>query len=254
MDFGNFAVEAGDDALSGADRIRAQLYGSYAEFRAEMGCRDETENFVQEARRAGLRSGQSVLEIGFGEGRFLDWARGYGCDSAGIETNSAYVASAALRGHRVVCGDAASQENLGGQFDFIVAFDVLEHLTLAQLVRTLQAVSRALKPEGVFLARFPNGASPFSNPYQHGDFTHVNVLSPARLTQLEPLVGLKVVSSADAIRVLGIGDRPIWLKWLAVMVRRAIGTVIGLVYYGANIPLDPNVTVKLRRTKRGSAT
>lgn len=76
-----------------------------------------------------LAPGERVLEIGCGEGRFLELARDAGIDARGIELSSEAAAAARARGLAVdtlQLDDAA--RTLGGRFDAVCAFQVLEHV------------------------------------------------------------------------------------------------------------------------------
>lgn len=130
-------------------------------------------------------AGAEVLEIGFGEGAFLAFAREAGARIAGTELLAEAVAAARAAGVELLDTDLA--RNLpaqAGRFDLIVAFDVIEHLTFEELDAALAAIAALLKPGGRFLARFPNGESPLGRVNQHGDISHRITLSRSALRQI----------------------------------------------------------------------
>lgn len=190
--------------------------------------------------RAG--AGASLLDIGFGRGDFLDWALGQGLKTAGVEIIPELVERAAARGH-----DARAElaQFEAAAFDVVTAIDVLEHLTTDQLAGMLGEVRRLLAPQGVFVARFPNGQSPFSVPYQNGDLTHVRWLTPGAVRQVAHTVGLTLAASYNP-RPTPPGLRGLKRR-AGYLIRDLVETVVGYAYFGHRIPMDPNIVVVLRR-------
>ena len=138
-----------------------------------------------------------------------------------------------------------------GRFDLIVAFDVLEHLTVNELLDLMQFAKSLLTPDGRILARFPNGASPFSGPYQNGDITHMMVLTGERMRQIAHAVGMQVIGIHNAARSKKAGKAHGRLKKLSgYLVRDLVEKALGMLYFGQPIPLDPNLTVILSKTAR----
>jgi len=135
--------------------------------------------FTAELARIGMTDGMlRVLELGFGNGRFLRFSRDRGYAVVGVEVNRELckVASAAgFEVHEDLSGVA------GGNFDVVCAFDVIEHIPQSELPTVFTAVRDALRPGGIFLSRFPNGDSPFGRAFQHGDLTHVTTLGSGKL-------------------------------------------------------------------------
>lgn len=80
-------------------------------------------------RTAGLSGVRNVLDIGCGQGGFLDLARRAGLDTAGVEISRRAAAIAAAKGHRVFCRSVLDGPITEGErFDLVVMWDVLEHL------------------------------------------------------------------------------------------------------------------------------
>lgn len=231
---------------------RADMYARYeawkgwasAERLPADAARDE-EAFAIETARAGLRPGCDVLEIGFGEGRFLDWCRARGHRTFGLELIPALVERARARGHHVDRSEAppAAAGAFDGPFGLIAAFDVFEHLTTEELRAWLDWMAPRLEPgTGRIVARFPNAGSPFGRLYQHGDLTHRSALSGNSLRQIMAGSGLRLEIAANSARPLG-GGRSGLAKRAAYAVRDLVETGVGLVYYGQRVPLDPNLSV-----------
>src|SRR4029453_16158704 len=110
---------------------------------------------------------------------------------AGIEV-SAEMRDAARR-HGFVALDTSLSElaATSATYDLVVAFDVSEHWDTAELMQNFAHVRDLLAPGGLFLARFPNGQSPFGRAFQHGDFTHKSTLTTYKIEYLATLTGLE---------------------------------------------------------------
>jgi 2-polyprenyl-3-methyl-5-hydroxy-6-metoxy-1,4-benzoquinol methylase len=142
-----------------------------------------------------LMPGSRVLEIGFGNGFFLAYASELGMIISGTELNADLVREGVKRGldvHHTNSVSCFPKES----FDFVVAFDVLEHIPQEELCGFMKEVHAVLRPGGVFLARFPNGDSPFGLINQNGDMTHVTSLGSSKVRHL---------AAASAMQVLFIG-------------------------------------------------
>ena len=128
--------------------------------------------------------GKKVLEIGFGSGSLLAWLRDQGAELYGTELSSQGKLLAAQQNVEILDVDLSRAYELKGQFGAVAAFDVLEHLTYSEIVSLLDKAATLLRPGGFFIARFPNGASPFGRAHQHEDITHVSTLTPGKIVQL----------------------------------------------------------------------
>ena len=222
---------------------RERLYRSYLDFHPLADEDRSNEVFAIELQRAGLSPPARILEIGFGRGHFLDWARKNGYEVSGVEIIEEFVRNARDRGHDVFTGIAQDVIDPGNQYDLIAAFDVFEHLSISELVDLLRFAKRILSKDGVILARFPNGSSPFGAHYQNGDATHNTALSGTRIGQIALVAGMRLVFAGNSARSLRAGRRHWALKRVAYIARDTIEWAIGQVYFGERIPLDPNLTV-----------
>jgi SAM-dependent methyltransferase len=226
---------------------REEFYRSYVAFKSWPADEDNAagEAYRTELRRCGVYPPARILEIGFGAGRFLDWARGCGYNITGVEIIAELVDRARAAGHAVFQGVPQSAAELASQqFDLIVAFDVFEHLAVEELVDLLSFCRTILAPGGRILARFPNGGSPFGIFWQNSDVTHLTALSGERMRQIALAVGLNVLSATKAARPMG-GRRSRLLKRGAYLCRDLIERMVGYLYLGYRVPLDPNLTVVL---------
>lgn len=208
------------------------------------------ETYAIEARRAGLISGQRILEFGFGQGNFLDWGKNQGYQISGVERQQALVDSAAQRGHDVACAKSLKELPAQQPLDAIVALDVLEHMTYDELFDFFEQAAERLSVGGVLLIKVPNGVSPFGRAYQHVDVTHRSTLSHGRLQQMGQGYGFELSGSFNSARAMR-GKRPwlIPLKWLLQLTRNLIEITIGLLYFDQRTPLDPSITIVMRKTR-----
>ncbi len=139
------------DAEMGPAHARAYYQASY--FRGgdyEDYARDEAiikSNFECFARKlAPLCANGRLLEVGCAYGYFLDVARGR-WEAEGIDVSEAAIDAARVRhGPRVRCGDLLTASLQPRNYDWIVAWDVLEHLDRPRAY--LRRISELLRPGG----------------------------------------------------------------------------------------------------------
>jgi hypothetical protein len=145
--------------------------------------------------------GALVAEVGFGNGNFLGWASSRGARVFGSEVQSSLSDKAAAAGVGLLPLDFAEwQAALPGRLKVLAAIDVMEHLTREQNTELLAAAAHQLEPGGLLFLRFPNGQSPLSLPIQHGDQTHISVLSIPIVEQMACGHTLKVVHAGRPFR------------------------------------------------------
>ncbi|MEO8459427.1 MAG: class I SAM-dependent methyltransferase [Dokdonella sp.] len=242
--------EIGDFAASG--------YAGYNEWKHWSGpfeCSQKlARNLAAEFKQIPLRD-KHVLEIGFGNGGFLAWAKEQGAQVSGIEINPELVQRGVAQGYAVRMADLEQLANAGERYDVIVALDVFEHWSTEQLIANLRHIAQMLSDGGIVLARFPNGHSPFGRIYQHGDFTHQSVLSIYKIRHLAVLTGLEIVRVSNAKRVPSKSGivRAIRHGWRALR-RARIEILLGKLYGTPRLPLDPNLVVVMRKPTVNSST
>lgn len=232
------------------DHDRSSFYAGYTAWKSwgeTDGEPDHSEGYRIEMARAGVTPGSRILEIGFGRGDFLAWAKRNGYEIEGVELIPELVAAARENGHIAHVTDGKNiLANVDGEFSLIVLFDVLEHLDVDEIGRFLMSAQNHLAGTGKILARFPNGASPFGRFYQYGDLTHITVLTAASLDQLARNYGMRIVGHYNAARYRsaapGIRSARI-VQFLVFLLRDIIQYAIGIIYSMGNIPLDPNISV-----------
>jgi SAM-dependent methyltransferase len=179
--------------------------------------------FSREVQRTGLQlpPKAKVLEIGFGSGGFLRYGAKRQWEMTGLEANEKLVDMAKQQGF--AAHDSGSLAKFADDtFDLVVAFDVLEHIPQDEMVSFLAGIKRVLKDGGCFLARFPNGDSPFGMLYQNGDPTHVTAMGLGKVKYFARQLDVEVVFvGGQAHSIFDMGKRHLLrgvfefgLKWI----------------------------------------
>lgn len=236
-----------------ASETQPDGYAHYAQWKGWSGTfaprRKEARYYAAEFRDTPLED-RDVLEVGFGDGGFMAWASAQGARVMGTEINETLLAGAHQQGYTALEASLEDLAERGCHYDVIVAFDVLEHWDMDELSQHLTTVRQLLTDGGRFVARFPNGQSPFGRAFQHGDFTHKSTLSTYKMRYLATATGLELVRVANARRVASHADplsalRHRWLAWRRRWNERRLARLYGL----PRLPLDPNLVAVLRKPR-----
>lgn len=234
--------------------LRELFSQSYIEFKSwglNHPTEDDLERFSIETQHHLIQTPSKIFEVGFGQGHFLLWAKEKGHEAHGTEVIPKLANTAKEKGiaHALnIKIQDLTPEATGTQFDLITAFDVLEHLYPHEIFNFLLLASKILKPEGNIIIRVPNGQSPFGRFYQNGDITHVTELSGAKLKQLADKTGFEILSIQNSARPLGKSIKQKVLRKIIYLLRDLIGYFISKTFWGETIPMDPNITVTLRKS------
>lgn len=227
------------------------LYGGYAQWKQWDGdfCASDRDARYFAAEFSGIElNAKRVLEIGFGNGSFLAWARAQGALVAGTEIDEAMLVRAREKGFVALPPALDALAASDQRFDLVIAFDVFEHWDKPTLIANLKHIAALLDAGGLLLARFPNGHSPFGRVHQHGDITHQTVLSKSSIEQLAGMTGFTIVRVSNAASVPV--RRDLWSalkhRWRKRQ-RARIEGMIGKLYGIGLLPLDPNLTAVLRK-------
>ena len=192
-------------------------------------------------------AGKRLLEIGFGDGSFLRWAKDQEAHVVGCELIEPICSSGIEQGYDTRFGDVrVTVDPSHESFDLVIAFDVLEHIPPNELLDFLKFIRSVMKPGALFIVRVPNGQSPFGLINQYGDITHVNVLSKGRFEQLAPMVELEILYCRNAFR---FGKSEIKLvDAIRFKLRDLVGAFFMKVYGLEHIPLDQNIVACFKKT------
>ena len=144
------------DPAPPAKALQGHYDGEY--YREWIGARRAARMAMWEARLDRLEKWVSrgrLLDVGCGEGTFLELAQKRGWEVYGTELSS-FAADHASRvlGRGIFCGEHAQAGFRDGEFDAVTLWHVLEHV--ADPGRYLSEVRRILKPEGNLIVAVPN--------------------------------------------------------------------------------------------------
>jgi 2-polyprenyl-3-methyl-5-hydroxy-6-metoxy-1,4-benzoquinol methylase len=183
-----------DQGLTGTDRFYRGLSlnpAYYANHRPE---------FARTLKWVRSLPVRTVLDVGCGDGAFLDEAREAGLETYGIELNKYAREKARSKGHQVV--DSFLQNlDTSLRYDLVVAFQVLEHV--ADPVQFLQLMARVVRPRGYLAVAVPNHGGLYRlaplDPHTWPPH-HVTRWTLSHLDQAGSRAGLKVVrKTADIL-------------------------------------------------------
>jgi SAM-dependent methyltransferase len=196
------------DPAVDADTLR-RLYGeSTFDYSAEVGdLRSTYGRYLEKLRRRGAQQ-RAILEIGAGNGFFLEEALGHGYEEVrGVEPSTAAIASADPRIRpNIVCDTMRAGLFPENEFDAVCLFQTLDHLPDPGAV--LDAAMQALRPGGLLLslnhnvqavsARLLGERSPII------DVEHTYLFSPETMARIVSLHGYAIVELGRAFNTVSV--------------------------------------------------
>jgi 2-polyprenyl-3-methyl-5-hydroxy-6-metoxy-1,4-benzoquinol methylase len=180
----------------------------------------ENSSYYQKLFSKYLPEAKNVLEIGYGNGSFLNWCKEKGLNVHGIEQDKDLITRAKKTNYKVYKSISQIKDV---KFDLIVLFDVLEHIEQTEIDSVFKSLKKILAKNGKIFIRVPNGSSPFGLAYQHGDVTHVTTINGAKIAYWSRFNGLKVIYSGADTKVLMSGKL---YKLPQKLIRRALYIMI----------------------------
>ena len=167
-----------------------------------------------------------VLDVGCGEGQFIELLSAEGVDVVGIDVDAQMVKHCRDKGYRVF------QENLfdylpkhRGAFDGVFSSNLIEHLSSEEGFRFVELAFACMPPGGVFLTATPNPASLIVHLHEFWrDATHVRLYTASLLEFMLSRSGFEDVSSGENPQTAwtpppALGRVPRSLKRLSASVR-----------------------------------
>ena len=98
-----------------------------------------------------------VVDLGFGQGHFLDAAAERGLTAIGIDLDQALVLGAISRGYEAHCMDVREFDvAIAGMLDGFLAQHLIEHLTPTETGRLLSTLAQKVRPGGAGVLVTPN--------------------------------------------------------------------------------------------------
>lgn len=138
-----------------------------------------------------------ILDAGCGQGDLIALTQGLGWTNVtGVDTSAEQVDVARARGIAgVVQGDIFHFATAHpGEFDVVLAMDLLEHFDREDALKAFSSVRRMLAPGGYLILQVPNGMSPFSGRIYWSDITHGMQYTPVSLAQVCSAAGFDSVA------------------------------------------------------------
>ncbi|WP_084664443.1 glycosyltransferase [Thermanaeromonas toyohensis] len=157
---------------------------------------------------------QRILDVGCGEGIFLEMLREIGAEGEGIDIDPVVVKKAQAKGLRVQVASALDflQERCE-EYDGIMLGHIIEHFSGPEAVKLIYYCSRALKEGGVIVIRTPNFTKPevcLSSFWL--DISHVRPYPLPLLEIMLKSLGFKVLysgtmPSTNEVDILVVGQK-----------------------------------------------
>jgi cyclopropane fatty-acyl-phospholipid synthase-like methyltransferase len=211
-------------------------YDEYVGRQAQVGVNKRHRAILEWARRFGMHSDQSVLELGCGIGTLtglLAGAQAAGGSVTAVDISPASIESAegrlsAFDNVRLLAGDVLEMK-LEGRFDVVVLPDVIEHIPVERHATLFERVASWVKPDGFVLLHYP------SPHYQEWTRKH----HPDRLQIVDQTIHVDVLASnayAHGLCIDRLETYSIWMRegdYVVALLRPSAGV-------GEFTPLPPS--------------
>lgn len=150
-----------------------------------------------------------IVDLGCGSGALLFALERAGYRNiAGVDVSQEQIAVAARLGiSSASCGtlEAFLAAQTPASVDIVLAMDILEHLTHAQIMDVLASIRRVVRPGGRCVAHVPNAEGLFGAGIRYGDFTHETSFTRISAAQVFHVAGFPHVKCfEDKPRVHGL--------------------------------------------------
>jgi 2-polyprenyl-3-methyl-5-hydroxy-6-metoxy-1,4-benzoquinol methylase len=227
-----------------------QSYSQWKDWPLDFSCSNAEARYFDLEFGSSVAPGCRIVEIGFGNGGFLDWARRRGAEVYGVEIQPEILEAATRHGFRAVSSIRDLQRFRNTGFDAVVALDVFEHIPPEEVPGVLREIESLLAAEGTLTLRIPNGLSPFGRFNQHGDATHTTVVTPAKMRQWAIGTSLQVHDVRNEARVPE-GNSAVRriAKRIQFGLRDCANRIIANIYGLPISCLDPNMIIVLRKSE-----
>ena len=134
-----------------------------------------------------------ILDLGCGSGTFLHFLREAGYESiSGVDNSPEQAELARLLGfNEVRQADVSTflRTEASESYEVITAFDVIEHLTKAELLQLADEVYRTLAPGGRWIIHAPNAEGFMGSRIRYADLTHEQAFTRESVEQLARAAG-----------------------------------------------------------------
>lgn len=197
------------------------------------------------------RKDSAILDFAAGTGQMTRALGRLGyTDVTAVDISKDQVDAAARLGINVLLEDGAEHcRSHVGQYDCILASDLIEHLTRDEGVDLLADMAVGLAPNGVIILRTPNASGPFVGRARWRDLTHEIAYTGESLHMLLSLAGLETVDiyGRDPVGPGLRGAAQLALRSPFRAVQRLYAIAEWGVTEGREFPLDLNLIAVARR-------
>jgi SAM-dependent methyltransferase len=133
------------------------MWGYYQNIAPEVfgGAKPRLEYLLSRIKKLTKKESPRVLNIGSGSGYFEEQALAKGWKICAIDPNQETISNLKAKGVESICGYAESMPFESDAFDFVVASELLEHLSHSDRVEALQEIYRVLRPKGCLIGTVP---------------------------------------------------------------------------------------------------
>lgn len=136
-----------------------------------------------------------MLDLGCGSGTLLYFLREAGyANISGVDNSPEQIEQARQLGFaNVRQADAFTflETASANSYEAVAAFDIIEHLTKAELLHLADEVHRTLAPGGVWIIHAPNAEGFMGSRVRYADLTHEQAFTPASIDQLARVAGFR---------------------------------------------------------------
>jgi 2-polyprenyl-3-methyl-5-hydroxy-6-metoxy-1,4-benzoquinol methylase len=157
-----------------------------------------------------VRPGDRVLDIGCGDGSFLELAREQGGEGFGMDLDPDKVAQTRAKGFQVLQGRVQDVDWGETRFDVVSLIHIVEHIPPGEVTEVLDRAVRSLSEAGRLLIVTPNIEHPVVQANFWLDITHVRPYPQLLLTTFLATLGFPFFQSgtmAQGLETWGYGFR-----------------------------------------------
>jgi SAM-dependent methyltransferase len=167
------------------------------------------------------RKEDAIAELGCGSGRLLYFLRQMGYTNLhGVDISPEQVALARQVVPSVEEGDVLEWlDGRDGEFNLVIALDLVEHLTREEALRFLDLCLGALRPGGRLVLQTPNADSPFGLQHRYNDITHEWAYNVNQLERLLGRAGFRAIEAREQGPVpwgYSLASTVRWLAWRCI--------------------------------------
>lgn len=126
---------------------------------------------IEEKLRENFIKNKSLLDVGFGQGKYLDLAKSIGYKTFGVDVNHSYINQSKDNGHE--CFHISELEKIDTRFDVILMSHIVEHLQYSEIISVIEKYISLLCDNGILII-----ASPVLGERFYYDITHTRPYYP----------------------------------------------------------------------------